>query len=73
VDEVVPRVFERSDATKVVVFGSVQRGDHGPDSDIVLLVVLAHIERAAASASRAIPRAVRCALVDIPTACRPFR
>lgn len=45
VDEVVARVFERSDATKVVVFGSVERGEDGPDSDIDLLVVLPRIER----------------------------
>lgn len=45
VDEVVERVFERSDATTVIVFGSVQRGDDGPDSDIDLLVVLPHIDR----------------------------
>lgn len=45
VDEVVARVFERSDATKVVVFGSVARGDDGPESDIDLLVVLPLVER----------------------------
>lgn len=45
VDDVVARVFERSEATQVVVFGSVQRGDDGPDSDIDLLVVLPHVAR----------------------------
>ncbi len=45
VEDVVAQVFERSEATKVVVFGSVQRGEDGPDSDIDLLVVLPHVER----------------------------
>ena len=45
VDDVVARIFERSDASKVVVFGSVERGEDGPDSDIDLLVILPHIER----------------------------
>jgi predicted nucleotidyltransferase len=40
VPEVIQRVFERTDALRVVVFGSVRRGDDGPDSDIDLLVVL---------------------------------
>lgn len=34
------RLFERTDAQRVIVFGSVGRGDDGPDSDIDLLVVL---------------------------------
>ena len=40
VDDVALRIFERSEASEIVVFGSVQRGDDGPDSDIDLLVVL---------------------------------
>lgn len=43
VEDVVARIFERSDATKVVVFGSVERGEDGPDSDIDLLIVLPHV------------------------------
>lgn len=42
---VVQRVFEGSDAQRVVVFGSVARGEDGPDSDIDLLVVLPHVTR----------------------------
>ena len=45
VDEVAARIFERSEASKIVVFGSVQRGDDGPNSDIDLLVVLPHVSR----------------------------
>ena len=45
VGDVPARMFERSDASKIVVFGSVQRGDDGPDSDIDLLVVLPHVSR----------------------------
>lgn len=40
VPDVVDRIFERTDATRVVVFGSVVRGDDGPDSDIDVLVVV---------------------------------
>ena len=42
---VVQRVFDGSDAQQVVVFGSVARGDDGPDSDIDILVVLPHVTR----------------------------
>jgi predicted nucleotidyltransferase len=45
VPEVVARIFERTDAHRVVVFGSVERGDDGPDSDIDVLVVLPAITR----------------------------
>ena len=40
VDEVVRAV----DPTEVILFGSVARGDDGPDADIDLLVVFDHIE-----------------------------
>ncbi len=43
VDDVVAWIFEWSDATQVVVFGSVERGEDGPDSDIDLLIVLPHV------------------------------
>ena len=42
VDEIVGAV----DPTEVILFGSVARGDDGPDSDIDLLVVFDHIEPA---------------------------
>ena len=45
VDDVALRIFERSEASEIVVFGSVQRGDDGPDSDIDLLVVLPRVSR----------------------------
>ena len=43
---VVERVFRGSDAQRVVLFGSVARGDERADSDIDLLVVLPHVTRA---------------------------
>ncbi len=43
---VVERVFQGSDAQRVVLFGSVARGDERADSDIDLLVVLPHVTRA---------------------------
>lgn len=45
VDDVAARIFERSEAAKIVVFASVQRRDDGPDSDIDLLVVLPQVSR----------------------------
>lgn len=42
VDEVVQAAYP----LEVILFGSVARGDDGPDSDIDLLVVLDHIEAA---------------------------
>jgi predicted nucleotidyltransferase len=45
VPDVVARVFDRTEATRVVVFGAVGRGDDGPDSDIDLLVVLPVVTR----------------------------
>lgn len=42
VDEVVRAV----DPVEVILFGSVARGEDGPDSDIDLLVVFEHIEAA---------------------------
>lgn len=37
------RLFEAADVKRVVVFGSVARGEEGPDSDLDLLVVLDHV------------------------------
>lgn len=45
VPDVVARIFERTEARRVVVFGSVQRGDDGPDSDIDVLVQLPQVTR----------------------------
>lgn len=38
--DVARRIVERCGASSVVLFGSVARGDDGPDSDIDLLVVV---------------------------------
>ena len=38
-------IVERCDASRVVLFGSVARGDDGPDSDIDLLVVMPIVGR----------------------------
>ena len=37
------RIFDRCNAKRIVVFGSVARGDDGPNSDIDLVVVLDHV------------------------------
>lgn len=44
-DDVVARVFERTEATRIIVFGSTARGDDGPDSDLDLMVVLPTLSR----------------------------
>ncbi|HLI15440.1 MAG TPA: nucleotidyltransferase domain-containing protein [Acidimicrobiales bacterium] len=44
VPDVVDRLVERFAPRKVVLFGSVARGDDGPDSDIDVLVVLDRLE-----------------------------
>ncbi len=42
---VADRIIERCDASRVVLYGSVARGDDGPDSDIDLLVVMPIVGR----------------------------
>jgi uncharacterized protein len=42
---VVAEVVAACDPVEVIVFGSVARGDDGPDSDIDLLVVFDHVDR----------------------------
>jgi predicted nucleotidyltransferase len=39
------RIVERCDARRVVLYGSVARGDDGPGSDIDLLVVVPIVGR----------------------------
>ncbi len=40
VDEVVRRIVAKADPLKIIVFGSRARGDHRPDSDLDLAVIL---------------------------------
>ena len=46
--EWVPRIVEdivrEFDPLEIILFGSVARGDDGPDSDVDVLVVLPHVE-----------------------------
>lgn len=42
---VADRIVERCDASRIVLYGSVARGDDGPDSDIDLLVVMPVVGR----------------------------
>jgi uncharacterized protein len=44
---VVAEIVEAVDPIEVIVFGSVARGEEGPDSDLDLLVVFEQVERAA--------------------------
>jgi len=43
---VVDEVVRATDPDEVILFGSVARGEDGPDSDIDLLVVFEHIDPA---------------------------
>ena len=42
---VADRIVERCDASSVILYGSVARGDDGPESDIDLLVVMPIVSR----------------------------
>jgi predicted nucleotidyltransferase len=44
VPEVVSRIVDGFDPRRIILFGSVARGDEGPDADIDLLVVFDEIE-----------------------------
>lgn len=60
---IVERVVELFDPLKVMVFGSVARGEAGHDSDVDLLVVFEHVQR---EDKRKIAVDIRVALVDVP-------
>ena len=44
VGDIVDAIVERFDPLQVILFGSVARGDDGPDSDVDLLVVFPEID-----------------------------
>ncbi|MBA3426885.1 MAG: nucleotidyltransferase domain-containing protein [Rubrobacter sp.] len=60
---VVERIVERFDPLKVIVFGSVARGEAGHDSDIDLLVVFEHVQW---ENKRKLAVDIRVALADVP-------
>ncbi len=60
---VVERIFDRCGARRVIVFGSVVRGDARADSDIDLLVVLDHVDNSHRDAVRILNE-----LRDLPVA-----
>jgi predicted nucleotidyltransferase len=55
----VARVVEEFSPERVLVFGSVARGEDGPDSDIDLLVIFNHIEGRRHDLGVAIQRSLR--------------
>lgn len=61
VPDVVSAIAERLDPLRIVLFGSVARGEAGPHSDIDLLVVLPRVEHRIESAI-----AIRRAIADLP-------
>ena len=62
VPDVVRRLVQRFDPSRVVLFGSVARGDDGRESDIDLLVILPELKGRHHDAAVAMLRALR----DIP-------
>jgi uncharacterized protein len=56
---VVSEIVEAVDPVEVILFGSVARGEEGPDSDLDLMVVFEHVDR---SARRAEMRRVRSSI-----------
>ena len=68
--EVSGLIADRFDVTRIVLFGSVARGDDGPDSDIDLLVVMPIVGRrheatvSVMTALRDIPAPVSIVVVD---------
>jgi predicted nucleotidyltransferase len=58
---IVARVTECFDPERIVLFGSLARGNAGPDSDIDLLVVFRDVVQRRSTAV-----ALRLAIVDIP-------
>ncbi len=60
---IVERVAKRFDPLKIIVFGSVARGEAGHDSDVDLLVVFEHVQR---ENKRKLAVDIRVALVDVP-------
>lgn len=61
--EVVERIAERFDPLKIVLFGSVARGDAGRDSDLDLLVVFEHVEW---ENKRRLAVDIRVSVADVP-------
>lgn len=59
---IVERVAERFDSSKIIIFGSVARGEAGHDSDVDLLVVFDHVQR---ENKRKLAVDIRVALVDV--------
>lgn len=61
--EIVRRIVEGFAPEKIVLFGSLGRGEAGPDSDVDLLVILRRIAR-----HHEARVAIRRALADLPVA-----
>jgi len=61
--EAVGRIVERFDPLKVILFGSLARGEAGYDSDVDLLVVFEHVEW---ENKRELAVDIRRAIVEVP-------
>lgn len=61
--EVVERIAEGFDPLKIILFGSVARGEMGYDSDLDLLVVFEHVEW---ENKRRLALDIRRALIGLP-------
>jgi predicted nucleotidyltransferase len=61
--EVVERIADRFDPLRIVLFGSVARGETGYDSDLDLLLVFEHVEW---ENKRGLTQDVRRILIGLP-------
>lgn len=61
--EALERIVERFDPLKVILFGSLARGEAGYDSDVDLLVVFEHVEW---ENKRALTVDIRRAITGVP-------
>ena len=62
--EITQRIVSTSHPEKVILFGSYARGDHHPDSDIDLLVIMSHVDLPRAESNR-LRRALRGQLIPV--------
>jgi len=67
--EAIERLVERFDPLRIIVFGSYARGDAQPESDLDLLVVVAHLgdKREMAVVMTKALRGLRAAIDVLPT------
>jgi len=62
--EITRRIVSTSHPEQVILFGSYARGDHHPDSDLDLLVIMKHVDSPRSESNR-LRRALRGLLIPV--------